>query len=102
MLLGGNNFNGSIPESLATLPLLRQLWLNDNNLVGTIPESLAALPLKELRLSGNKLTGVVPNFSFENITACELENPPNSSSNSFVCPLPPNSSLCKLGAPRCK
>jgi hypothetical protein len=99
--LGGNYLKGPIPESITALPLTR-LWLNDNDFTGTIPSNVAKMPLMELRLSGNTLTGVVPSFNFKTIAACELENPPGNATNSFACPLPPNSGLCTLGPPRCK
>jgi Leucine-rich repeat (LRR) protein len=38
--LTGNKLNGSIPDNLATLTNLQELYLGHNNLSGTIPEIL--------------------------------------------------------------
>ena len=38
--LWGNLLTGGIPNSLASLPSLRQLYLQDNQLTGSIPEGL--------------------------------------------------------------
>ncbi|KAM0031919.1 putative protein kinase RLK-Pelle-LRR-III family [Helianthus debilis subsp. tardiflorus] len=54
-----NNFSGPIPSSLAQLPRLLELHLNDNKFSGLIP--LIGQPtLKSLDLSNNDLTGDIP------------------------------------------
>ncbi|GLJ07386.1 hypothetical protein SUGI_0065780 [Cryptomeria japonica] len=60
LLLGNNNFTGSIPD-LSTLKNLKTLQLQNNQLTGDIPSSLQKLPmLNELFLQNNKLDGDVP------------------------------------------
>ncbi|GLJ07397.1 hypothetical protein SUGI_0066070 [Cryptomeria japonica] len=60
LLLGNNNFLGSIPD-LSTLKNLTTLQLQNNQLTGDIPSSLEKLPvLNELFLQNNKLDGDVP------------------------------------------
>lgn len=43
---------------------------NIPGVAGTIPPSLAKLPLTQLVLSGNQLTGTVPDFAFDKIDYC--------------------------------
>ncbi|KAJ0967821.1 hypothetical protein J5N97_024738 [Dioscorea zingiberensis] len=52
---------GTIPQSLANLSQLTQLYLENNMLQGPIPSNLGVLAsLKVLSLSGNKLQGELP------------------------------------------
>ncbi|KAJ4833391.1 hypothetical protein Tsubulata_028193 [Turnera subulata] len=60
--LHGNSFNGTIPENIGDLSLLRELNLNRNQLVGLVPRSLADLHLDKLDLSNNQLMGPIPEF----------------------------------------
>ncbi|GER27422.1 leucine-rich repeat receptor-like protein kinase [Striga asiatica] len=63
MILGlsGMKLEGTIPESLGRLTMLRVLHLDDNQLNGSIPSSFANLNgLSELRLNNNKLIGPIP------------------------------------------
>ncbi|CAA0810923.1 Protein TOO MANY MOUTHS [Striga hermonthica] len=63
MMLGlsGMKLEGSIPESLGRLTMLRVLHLDNNQLNGSIPPSFADLNgLSELRLNNNKLIGPIP------------------------------------------
>ena len=58
--LVSQDLTGTIPPSLADLPLAR-LFLNGNRLTGPIPPELGHLSnLLELRLNGNALTGAIP------------------------------------------
>ncbi|XP_059066755.1 putative leucine-rich repeat receptor-like serine/threonine-protein kinase At2g14440 [Cryptomeria japonica] len=60
LLLGNNNFTGSIPD-LSTLMKLTTLQVQNNQLTGDIPSSLEKLPmLNELFLQNNKLDGDLP------------------------------------------
>ncbi|GLJ07385.1 hypothetical protein SUGI_0065760 [Cryptomeria japonica] len=60
LLLGNNNFTGSIPD-LSTLMKLTTLQVQNNQLTGDIPTSLEKLPmLNELFLQNNKLDGDLP------------------------------------------
>ncbi|KAJ4823742.1 hypothetical protein Tsubulata_005561 [Turnera subulata] len=58
----GNQFTGTIPESIGNLTLLKDLNANGNKLVGLVPESLANLALDHLDLSNNQLMGPIPKF----------------------------------------
>ena len=59
----GNSLTGTIPE-FASSSRMEFLYLGFNDLVGTIPDSIGSLPaLKELSLSRNQLTGSIPDFS---------------------------------------
>ncbi|KAG6772404.1 receptor protein kinase TMK1-like [Populus alba x Populus x berolinensis] len=60
--LHGNQFTGTIPESIGNLTVLQDLNLNGNKLVGFVPDSLAKMPLEHLDLNNNQLMGPVPNF----------------------------------------
>uniref|UniRef100_A0A6M2F4J0 Protein kinase domain-containing protein n=1 Tax=Populus davidiana TaxID=266767 RepID=A0A6M2F4J0_9ROSI len=59
--LADNNFTGSIPDSLSSLTLLKDMSLNDNFLSGEIPDAFQSLPgLINLDLSNNNLSGQLP------------------------------------------
>ena len=60
--LSGNMFTGSLPEGLGNLTNLQSLFINQNdNLGGTIPESVGNLTkLQYLDFSGNQLVGTIP------------------------------------------
>ncbi|CDP12546.1 unnamed protein product [Coffea canephora] len=69
--LNGNNFTGEIPPSLGNLSKLTWLNLADNRLTGSIPVSTYRIPgldllhnLKHLVLSGNQLSGPIPQKLF--------------------------------------
>ena len=62
--LWGNLLTGGIPNSLASLPSLRQLYLQDNQLTGSIPEGLfSGSNLLYAYLDDNALTGTMPDRS---------------------------------------
>ena len=62
--LWGNLLTGGIPNSLASLPSLRQLYLQDNQLTGSIPEGLfSGSNLLYAYLHDNALTGTMPDRS---------------------------------------
>ena len=59
VVLSKNNFSGPIPASLADVPRLLELLLNDNKFQGKIPD----LPQKELKVvnvANNELEGEIP------------------------------------------
>eukprot|EP00200_Dunaliella_tertiolecta_P016199 CAMPEP_0202420912 /NCGR_PEP_ID=MMETSP1128-20130828/50064_1 /ASSEMBLY_ACC=CAM_ASM_000463 /TAXON_ID=3047 /ORGANISM="Dunaliella tertiolecta, Strain CCMP1320" /LENGTH=971 /DNA_ID=CAMNT_0049028911 /DNA_START=73 /DNA_END=2985 /DNA_ORIENTATION=- len=59
----GNNFSTVFTEAIASLPMLRGVYLDENTLAGIIPEQLflGFLPqLEELGLYQNKLSGPLP------------------------------------------
>ncbi|EEF40901.1 lrr receptor-linked protein kinase, putative [Ricinus communis] len=59
--LAGNQFNGSIPDTLSTLTQLSHLSINDNHLSGEMPDAFQQLTsLTNLDLSGNNLSGQLP------------------------------------------
>lgn len=105
LFLEHNRLVGTIPKSLFgsnPLPLV-QLFLQQNSLSGTLNEDIATLPnLKELYVDGNKFTGSIPqslctsklNIAFVNNTqhssACDdISCPANSASREGVYPCYP-------------
>jgi len=59
--LDGNFLTGSIPEDIADKwPLLASLDLYSNSMVGTVPASLAKLPMVKLQLHENNFSGELP------------------------------------------
>ena len=62
LLLDSNRLSGPIPAAMAELSALRLLSLEDNQLSGSFPESLLAIDnIEHIDLSGNLLTGELPN-----------------------------------------
>ncbi|TVU05136.1 hypothetical protein EJB05_48288, partial [Eragrostis curvula] len=59
VVLSKNGFSGPIPASLADVPKLLELQLNDNKFQGKIPD-LPQKELKDVNLSNNELEGPVP------------------------------------------
>ncbi|XP_050384651.1 receptor-like kinase TMK3 [Argentina anserina] len=66
--LHGNQFTGSIPESIGDLVSLKDLNLNGNKLSGVIPDSLASLELDSLNLNNNLFMGAIPKFKAKNVS----------------------------------
>ncbi|XP_010495836.1 PREDICTED: receptor-like protein 12 isoform X1 [Camelina sativa] len=61
LVLGSNNFSGTLPNSIGNLKYLRVLSLGDCHLFGKIPSSLGNLTyLTNLDLSVNDFTGELP------------------------------------------
>ena len=65
IVLSSNNFSGPIPASLADVPKLVALQLNDNKFQGKIPD-LKQKELKDVNLANNELEGEIP-ASLKNI-----------------------------------
>jgi Leucine-rich repeat (LRR) protein len=78
VLFDGNQFTGSIPESLGLVQNLTVLRLDRNRLSGDIPSSLNNLTnLQELHLSDNKFTGSLPNLtSLTSLYTLDVSNNP--------------------------
>ena len=69
LVLGDNNFAGSIPAALGNLT---GLYLNANDFTGSIPAALGSLPkLEVLTASGNQLSGSIPS-QLGNLAALEF------------------------------
>ncbi|KAL8512246.1 hypothetical protein ACS0TY_018627 [Phlomoides rotata] len=83
--LSSNNFEGTIPESITHLTVLRLLNLSYNNFSGTIPPALGSMTkLEELDLSSNQLRGGIPQ-ALTNLTFLAVLN---LSFNHLVGPIP--------------
>ncbi|KAK9130390.1 hypothetical protein Sjap_010877 [Stephania japonica] len=101
---------GRIPGEISKLASLNTLDLSNNDLSGEIP-SISTSNLQVLELSVNDLTGEVPsslldylphmkmyNFSYNNLTFCATELPPEIFTSAFVgsansCPIAANPDL---------
>ncbi|KAL6133712.1 hypothetical protein ACLB2K_065946 [Fragaria x ananassa] len=66
--LHGNQFTGTIPESIGDLVSLKDLNLNGNKLSGVIPDGLANLELDTLNLNNNHFMGPIPKFKAKNVS----------------------------------
>ncbi|CAL9124799.1 unnamed protein product [Musa acuminata var. zebrina] len=63
--LHGNQLTGPIPSSIGRLTSLTRLWLNNNLLVGLVSQNLTSLPqLQSLQLDNNMFMGPIPKVSF--------------------------------------
>ncbi|KAK1408064.1 hypothetical protein QVD17_39696 [Tagetes erecta] len=92
LALSDNNFQGLIPESLATSPNLYDLRLFNNSLIGPIPNDLGKVtPLITLDLSFNKLFGEIPSSLCEKGELVDLI----LMGNAFSGNLPANLGECK-------
>ena len=96
------NLAGTLPAHWSAMTYLSSLSLPNNNIAGAIPSGIADLKaLTRLDLWMNKLTGVVPGLPFAQYTVgCWLSNSFDGY-NAFACPLPPGSSACTPGPPKC-
>ncbi|XP_062211132.1 leucine-rich repeat receptor protein kinase HPCA1-like [Phragmites australis] len=64
LLLDGNKFTGSIPDSLGLVSTLEVVRLDRNSLSGPVPLNLNNLTkVNELNLANNQLTGPLPDLS---------------------------------------
>lgn len=81
LFLTTNQFSGPIPpDFFASLAAIKKIGLSGNNFSGDIPNSLARLPLLvELRLDDNGFSGAIPSFTQHfrsfNVSNNRLEGP---------------------------
>nr|GFB33009.1 probable leucine-rich repeat receptor-like protein kinase At1g35710 [Tanacetum cinerariifolium] len=75
LVLSHNPIGGKIPKSLSNATELSRLLISNNNLEGKIPKELNKKSLKELDVSGNRLTGEIPVHDFSFHTSAFLGNP---------------------------
>ncbi|KAG8376330.1 hypothetical protein BUALT_Bualt09G0052000 [Buddleja alternifolia] len=105
MYLSNNKFSGQISgDAFGGMASLKKVHLANNKFSGLIPASLAALPkLMELMLENNEFDGEIPFFSQERIKSINLSNNklmgeiPRSLSNFSASMFEGNNDLC--GAP---
>ncbi|KAK8694077.1 hypothetical protein V6N13_071639 [Hibiscus sabdariffa] len=84
--LGNNKFLGVFPEFITRFQALKELDLSGNMLSGQIPQSLATLSLEKLNLSHNNFTGMLPVFGERKFGPEAFEG-----NNPGLCGLPLNS-----------
>ncbi|GKC18930.1 probable LRR receptor-like serine/threonine-protein kinase isoform X1 [Tanacetum coccineum] len=72
----GQDLTGVLPKSLAQLPNIKHIDLSYNYLNGTIPREWASTKLEFLAVTGNRLSGSIPNFlgSISTLGYLSLEN----------------------------
>ena len=71
IVLGDNEFSGTLSNNLSDHPLLKWFDVSFNQLSGIIPNSISSLSMLEiLEMSNNSLTGTLPE-SFANLKALE-------------------------------
>ncbi|GJN39729.1 hypothetical protein PR202_gb28865 [Eleusine coracana subsp. coracana] len=56
-------YSGRIPNSVANLTQLTQMYLSNNAFNGEIPSSIFSIPVRNLHLSFNQLSGPIPEFN---------------------------------------
>ncbi|KAJ0709727.1 putative protein kinase RLK-Pelle-LRR-III family [Helianthus annuus] len=74
--LSMNQFSGEIPSGyFAQMVSLKKIWFDNNNFSGPIPSSLAQLPrLLELHLNDNKFSGLIPLIGQPTLESLDLSN----------------------------
>uniref|UniRef100_A0A0D9X9W6 Protein kinase domain-containing protein n=1 Tax=Leersia perrieri TaxID=77586 RepID=A0A0D9X9W6_9ORYZ len=74
--LSGNKFSGEIPaDAFAGMGWLKKVVLSRNAFSGAIPASLAAVPrLLDLQLNDNKFTGKIPDFPQKDLKMFDVSN----------------------------
>ena len=90
-----NDFGSTIPSSMSKLRRLKTLDLSGNSLSGTIPNLIQATMLESLILKQNRLDRELPHFlgSLQSLKELELQN------NGFIGKVPSQlGQLTKLGA----
>ncbi|BAF07844.1 Os02g0153900 [Oryza sativa Japonica Group] len=66
--LGGNNFNGRIPESIGELKKLEELLLGHNNMYGEVPSTLSnCTNLKTIDIKSNSFSGELSKINFSTL-----------------------------------
>ncbi|KAJ8552050.1 hypothetical protein K7X08_028493 [Anisodus acutangulus] len=83
LVLGGNRFSGSIPQSFSRLNNLKRLDISNNGLSGVLPDLSRISGLIEFDAQNNKLSGELPEFDFSNFFVF------NVSFNNFSGLIPP-------------
>uniref|UniRef100_A0A3Q7J0J1 Protein kinase domain-containing protein n=1 Tax=Solanum lycopersicum TaxID=4081 RepID=A0A3Q7J0J1_SOLLC len=83
LVLGGNRFSGSIPQSFSRLNNLKRLDISNNRLSGVLPDLSRISGLIEFEAQNNQLSGEIPEFDFSNLVAF------NVSFNNFSGSIPP-------------
>nr|GMD37149.1 exocyst complex component EXO70A1-like [Ipomoea batatas] len=76
LYISKNKFSGVIPpDYFAKMRSMKKIWFSDNNFTGAIPSSLARLPrIMELHLENNHFSGKIPEFKQKTLHAIELAN----------------------------
>lgn len=76
LFVGSNKFSGQIPDNaFAGMGSMKKLVLSDNNFDGPVPSSIIQLPrLTELRIEGNKFSGMIPNLQQKGIQNVNVSN----------------------------
>ncbi|KAL3684144.1 hypothetical protein R1sor_002166 [Riccia sorocarpa] len=82
--LSNYNLTGTIPQSIADMTALTDLWLDNNKIVGAIPDLSTLTKLKTLHLQNNRMSGGIPSTlaSLPSLKELFLQN------NQFSGPIP--------------
>ncbi|KAK8673534.1 hypothetical protein V6N13_111863 [Hibiscus sabdariffa] len=82
LFLGGNQFTGKLPDSMAMLGNLIQLDISNNRFGGELPGLARISSLQMFLAQNNQLTGEIPAFDFSNLDQFNVSN------NNFQGPIP--------------
>ncbi|RAL42471.1 hypothetical protein DM860_016758 [Cuscuta australis] len=76
LYISRNQFSGEIPSDFfANMGSLKKVWLSDNKFTGPIPSSLAGLPrILEIHLENNRFSGEIPEFKQRTLASLDLSN----------------------------
>ncbi|KAL4378673.1 hypothetical protein GQ457_02G011670 [Hibiscus cannabinus] len=82
LFLGGNQFTGKLPDSMAMLGNLIQLDISNNRFGGELPGLARVSSLQMFLAQNNQLKGEIPAFDFSNLDQFNVSN------NNFQGPIP--------------
>ncbi|CAH9055872.1 unnamed protein product [Cuscuta epithymum] len=76
LYISRNQFSGDIPSDFFTkMGSMKKVWLSDNKFTGPIPSSLAGLPrILEIHLENNRFSGEIPEFKQKTLVSVDFSN----------------------------
>ncbi|CAA3010158.1 probable inactive receptor kinase At2g26730 [Olea europaea subsp. europaea] len=74
LLIGGNNFLGSLPTSISQLKNLKSLDISRNKFSGPLPDLPEISDLEVFQAQNNQFIGAIPNFDYSELSLFNVSN----------------------------